>query len=129
MAKEMFSNRIDADLTDALRAEAKRESRSVANMLELVLRERYSRALTERVEVGVVAENLVDAGDVDRAGVTSHSRTPSEQSARSVSAESVPPSVHNQPMGKRAADLALRDGKCGADVAFGTKCKLCGKVH
>ena len=32
-------------------------------------------------------------------------------------------------VGPDARGLALRDGKCRADVAFGTKCKLCGKVH
>lgn len=107
MAKEMMSFRVDADLRDALSAEAARERRSVGNMLELVLRERYSRA-----------------GSV---GVSS--------------AAAVGPVVHDVPvvpprswkssaeMGSAARTLASRDGKCGADVARGTKCKLCGSVH
>ncbi len=57
----------------------------------------------------------------------------------SVSA-SVQPSAHDVPVERVAAPRSwslpsgkagapLRDGKCSADVARGTKCKLCGKVH
>ena len=30
---------------------------------------------------------------------------------------------------EQARDMAVREGRCTADVARGTRCKLCGKVH
>ncbi len=42
---------------------------------------------------------------------------------------SVQAAVHDVQMHTKARDLAIKDGKCSADVAYGTKCKLCGKVH
>lgn len=30
---------------------------------------------------------------------------------------------------ERARELALKQGRCTADVASGTRCKLCGRVH
>lgn len=32
-------------------------------------------------------------------------------------------------MRETAKELAARSGKCSADVARGTRCKLCGKIH
>ena len=48
MAKEMVSVRIDSALRDALVREAGEEGRSMANMLERLLSERYQGGLAER---------------------------------------------------------------------------------
>jgi hypothetical protein len=132
--KQMFSNRIDTDLTDALKAEAAAEHRSVANMLELVLRERYS-VLTEREDRGLGESRAFGQKAASPVGLeTQTERKPAPagpgtvaqvDSSRSVSADR--PVAHD--VHAAARQLASRNGKCGADVARGTKCKLCGKVH
>ena len=103
--------RIEAGLRDRLVAEARGEGRSSANMLERILGARYASVQAD-VFVGPpvvsVQSPVQDVPVETNPGPRSWS-LPSEKGA--------------------AAELAVRDGKCGADVARGTRCKLCGKVH
>lgn len=105
-------------------ARAERESRSVSNMAEVLL----EAALTERGGGG--------SGERRSPVVDAEVAIPEPKAApRSVSSAdtvAVPPAVHDEGMQNTyaaASRMALRDGRCGADVARGTKCKLCGKVH
>lgn len=63
---------------------------------------------------------------LNHAGVTAVREPPSSVA--------VPPQARlpSAPVGAArvsARDMAVRGGKCSADVAFGSRCKLCGEVH
>lgn len=67
----------------------------------------------------------VNAGAVERHAGVGREAPPSQ----------LPPRALESPTGgfvrmrETARDLAGRTGKCTADVARGTRCKLCGKIH
>lgn len=96
--------RIREDVAAQVEVRAAAETRSFANMVEVLL----LSALGSRMTVEHVVSPIAP---------------------RAPEPESVPPVAHDVPMRQQARNLALRDGKCSADVARGTKCKLCGKVH
>jgi hypothetical protein len=81
VAKEMMSCRIDSDLRVALAGEALSEGRSVANMLERVLADRYRRGAV------LVERDSGDAGSVDEGP----SRTYRSRTSRDGSEVSVTP--------------------------------------
>lgn len=110
MAKEMMSNRIDADLRDALAAEAVAESRSLANMLEWILRERYSRGavLAERAAASVDSGPVVQ---VVEGLASAQGRGEDDRPARSASAASR----------KREP----RSSYCVHKVAWNKRCEVC----
>ncbi len=117
MAKEMFSARIDSDLRASLTVEAAADQRSVSNMLELILRERYA-ALTERVGSGQNGAALGSPLPI--------ATGPDDRASRSVSA-AVPGRAHDVPMRPhfRGDRPALQ---CDELVPGGGTCSVCGKV-
>lgn len=111
--------RIRGDVVAQVQAVADGERRSLANMVEVLL----LAALTER------GESVASGGSARRASgdVTGRPRSVSADDGGNPRQVFGPSAVDATVTKMR--DLALRDGKCGADVARGTKCKLCGKVH
>lgn len=133
---------VDEGTHSAWKARAFSEGRSMSDLARQLIE---AAVLTERVhgrsEVAAVlgsAAAAVPLGDES----TGPDVSPATSSIRSVS--SVPPPVHDVPVeksvaarswrtseeaGDAARGLASHNGKCSADVARGTKCKLCGKAH
>lgn len=103
-----------------------------------------SRAFSEGRSMSELARDLIERavfteGDHDAVAVESRlgvSRVAPSASAVPAAVQTVPVEKNPGPRSwslpserEAAAYLALRDGKCSADVAQGTKCKLCGEVH
>jgi hypothetical protein len=149
MAKEMLSCRIDADLRDSLAADASREGRSVANMLERILAERYRRVspsgnidppFPTHQSVGGVTERgsvpkghspkpeAAEGGDVP--GMSEGAGSGGASSApRSVTPSEVAATVTGVTLGVRPHMRKDRPAlQCEARIPVGEQCDVCGAV-
>ncbi len=86
--------------------------------------------MAERRPFANMVEVLLLAALTERGGGTVASPTGGSLATppRSVSPADVAATVTGVKLGGDVGSVASRNG-CRADVAFGTKCKLCGKVH
>jgi hypothetical protein len=110
-----MSCRIDAGLRDALVREAGEQGRSMANMLERLLADRYRRG-------AVLVER-------DQGAEGSNGRLGSAVASVPLGGGSTEPLPSPALSSSRSASAVPADGRCTMNTPKGVKCKFCGKVH
>lgn len=101
------------------RADAARRGLKFSEWIRQALNEGSGRAVKERKPASPPVREpeaaSVGVGPIEQVAIPAGRAVPSPQGFTALRAQ--------------AQDLAARSGKCTADVARGTRCKLCGKIH
>lgn len=114
MTKKYLLQMTDAEDL-AWRAAAARQGLTFAGYIRLCLTTQGARPLPVHQPPVARVEGSVSAGRAEPQVAKGRVATVDSSEFRRVREE--------------AREMALRDGKCTADVSKGMRCKLCGKIH